>query len=288
MTQDDFIEKMNEYGIPSRYYSLGSYRNGECHYLIYEHGKYGVYYVERNHPDKLAEFSSVEDAYDFMCQDILEGFGKIQVGKAKLGIAGATIVKDAAGRAFVKVGERWVRTATSAEAATEFGTVTNLSEWKNATAGEIPAPLEKGNPARGTEKTPTALPGDNVQAGTFQYSERYTLSTTWRDEQGRLTWLDPLTNQKEVIPAGVPVQIDHILPKNKIKDIPGFNELPQNIKNEIFNDPDNLQPMAGTTNQSKGCKVESCGAGFDHIKGEPVSLDYKKYLQKNRIIFVEK
>ena len=203
-------------------------------------------------------------------------------------MAGASVVKDAAGRVFVKVGERWVRTATSAEAATEFGTVTNLSEWKSRTGEDIPVTLEKGNLAAGTEKTQAALPGYNVQAGTFQYSEKYTLSTTWLDEQGRLTWLDPLTNQKEVIPAGAAIQIDHILPKNEIKDIPGFNELPQDVKNEIFKDPDNLQPMAGTTNQSKGCKVESCGAGFDHIKGQPVSQDYKKYLQKKQNNFRRK
>ena len=209
-------------------------------------------------------------------------------GAGTLGMAGASVVKDAAGRAFVKVGERWVRTATSAEAATEFGTVTNLSEWKNTTAGEIPATLEKGNPSVGKEKTPTALPGDNVQSGTFQYSERYTLSTTWRDEQGRLTWLDPLTNQKEVIPAGVPVQIDHILPVNEIKKIENFEKLPRDIQNEIFKDPDNLQPMAGTTNQSKGCKVESCGAGFDHVKGEPVNEEYKNYLRDSQIRFQDK
>ena len=108
------------------------------------------------------------------------------------------------------------------------------------------------------------------------------------DEQARLTWLDPITNQREVIPAGVPVQIDHILPINEIKRIRDFGELPRDIQNEIFKDPDNLQPMAGTTNQSKGCKVESCGAGFDHIKGEPVSRDYKKYLQKKQDNFRRK
>ena len=77
MTRDEFINKMNEYGIDSRNYSLGSASNGECHYFIYENKKYVVYYIERNHPDKLAEFSAEEDAYDFMCKDILEGFGKI-------------------------------------------------------------------------------------------------------------------------------------------------------------------------------------------------------------------
>ena len=77
MTRNEFIEKMKEYSIHPSNYSLGSRSNGECHYLVYEYEKYAVYYVERNHPDKLAEFSSEEEAYDFMCQDILEGFGKI-------------------------------------------------------------------------------------------------------------------------------------------------------------------------------------------------------------------
>ena len=91
-----------------------------------------------------------------------------------------------------------------------------------------------------------------------------------------------------MIPAGAAIQIDHILPKNEIKKIRGFGELPADIQNKIFNDPDNLQPMAGTTNQSKGCKVESCGAGFDHIKGQPVHPNYKNNLRRSQIRFQDK
>ena len=150
-------------------------------------------------------------------------------------------------------------------------------------------PWVKNTESVAEEATSTVkLPSVTKPLETFTYSANYTLSTTWLDEQGRLTWIDPLTNQREVIPAGVLVQIDHILPKNGVRKIPGFEELPQDVKNEIFKDPDNLQPMAGTTNQSKGCKVESCGAGFNHIKGEPVHEGYKRYLSEKQRVFRQK
>ena len=132
------------------------------------------------------------------------------------------------------------------------------------------------------------LPSVTKPLETFTYSANYKLSTTWLDEQGRLTWLDPITNQREVIPAGAKIQIDHILQINEIKRIRDFGKLPRDIQNEIFKDPDNLQLMAGTTNQSKGCKVESCGAGFDHIKGEPVNAEYKEYLRDQQEVFRKK
>ncbi|MGV7182471.1 two-partner secretion domain-containing protein [Xanthomonas axonopodis] len=106
------------------------------------------------------------------------------------------------------------------------------------------------------------------------------ISSAWMNAKSELTWINPLTGAKEVIPATAKVHVDHVLPQNAIKQIEGFDSLPKSVQNEILKDPANLQPMIKSANCSKGCKVEADGAGWATWNGAPVSAEYKIYLEK--------
>lgn len=107
------------------------------------------------------------------------------------------------------------------------------------------------------------------------------IDKTWQDAEGNLLWRNPLTNVTEAIPAGAKVHVDHVLPKQYVKDnVLGFNELPANVQNALLNDPKNLQPMLASANCSKGCKVEfDVNGGWKTWNGEPVNGAYKEYLE---------
>lgn len=114
------------------------------------------------------------------------------------------------------------------------------------------------------------------------------VSDTWVNAKNELTWVNPLTGAKEVVPATANVHVDHILPQDAIKKIDGFNELPASVKNDLLNDPANLQPMIASANCSKRCNVEGVGDGWMTWNGQPVSAEYKEYLQTAQASFREK
>ncbi|WP_372372370.1 hemagglutinin repeat-containing protein [Xanthomonas sp. NCPPB 1638] len=106
------------------------------------------------------------------------------------------------------------------------------------------------------------------------------ISSTWLNAKSELTWINPLTGAKEVVPATAKIHVDHVLPQKAIKEIEGFDSLPKSVQNEILNDPANLQPMVKSANCSKGCRVETEDAGWATWNGVPVSAEYKDYLEK--------
>ncbi|WP_425479151.1 hemagglutinin repeat-containing protein [Pseudoxanthomonas composti] len=105
------------------------------------------------------------------------------------------------------------------------------------------------------------------------------VSDTWVNARNELTWVNPLTGAKEVVPSTAKVHVDHILPQDAIKKIDGFDELPVTVQKELLNDPANLQPVIASANCSKGCKVEGVGDGWMTWNGKPVSAEYKNYLE---------
>ena len=76
MTRDILILKLSVIGVHENSYSLGEIRNGDCTCVVEEDGKWNVYYVERDKPDKLAVFDSVEAAYSFVYEIFCKWLGK--------------------------------------------------------------------------------------------------------------------------------------------------------------------------------------------------------------------
>ena len=97
-----------------------------------------------------------------------------------------------------------------------------------------------------------------------------------------------MTNQREVIPAGANIHVDHILPIKEITRIENFEKLPRDIQNQILKDPENLQPMVASANCSKGCRIEADGNGWETWKDSQISRDYKDYLGRKQDEFRNK
>lgn len=76
MTRDQLILKLSELGVHSNSYSLGALRNSDCVCVVDEDGMSKVYYVERDKPDELGSFPSLEDAYDFVYATFCKWLGK--------------------------------------------------------------------------------------------------------------------------------------------------------------------------------------------------------------------
>ena len=121
---------------------------------------------------------------------------------------------------------------------------------------------------------PIASAGDNL----FWLNGK-TISGTWVNAKGDLTWVNPLTGVKEVVPDAAKVHVDHILPQAEIKEIPGFRSLPKEVQKELLNDVSNFQPMVAPANCSKGCRVEGVDGGWKTWGGQPISPAYKEYLE---------
>ena len=75
MTRDILILKLSVIGVHENSYSLGKIQNSDCTCVVEENGKWSVYYVERDKPDKLAVFDSVEDAYSFVYEIFCKWLG---------------------------------------------------------------------------------------------------------------------------------------------------------------------------------------------------------------------
>jgi hypothetical protein len=104
-------------------------------------------------------------------------------------------------------------------------------------------------------------------------------------ENGELKWINPIRNKPEVFKVLDKVHVDHIFPQKAIKEVNPieWEKLPKSVQDKLLNDPDNLQPMLGKANCSKGCKVEGSANEWDTwtINGETKKIDpnYKKTLQ---------
>ncbi len=103
------------------------------------------------------------------------------------------------------------------------------------------------------------------------------------DEAGNpLKWRNPLTNQIEDIPPGMNLHKDHLFPIKEIEDLRDFGKLSPAQQKQLLNDPMNYQPMEGSMNCSKGCKVEGTPNQWDTYKGQPLSPEYKQWLEKEQ------
>jgi filamentous hemagglutinin len=113
------------------------------------------------------------------------------------------------------------------------------------------------------------------------------LEAHWLNEKGELTWIDPLTNKREVVPDNALLERDHMLPKNEILGIDNFRALPKALQKEILEDPRNYQPMLKSPNCSKGCKTEGVDGGWSIWNGKPVSAAYKARIEMQQTRFRE-
>jgi hypothetical protein len=66
MTRDQLISKLAELDVHPNSYSLDALRNSECVCVVRIDKEWEVSYVERDMPERLASFSAVEGAYDFV------------------------------------------------------------------------------------------------------------------------------------------------------------------------------------------------------------------------------
>lgn len=96
--------------------------------------------------------------------------------------------------------------------------------------------------------------------------------------QGKDYAINPLTEKLEDA-TKIQVSVDHILPQSAFEKITNFDKLPKKTQEKLMNDPENLQPIWGRANSSKGGRVETETAGWSHWASKPISLDYREYLK---------
>nr|WP_257722047.1 hemagglutinin repeat-containing protein [Janthinobacterium sp. B9-8] len=101
----------------------------------------------------------------------------------------------------------------------------------------------------------------------------------WVNADNKVEWMNPVSGKRELLPDGVSLGVDHILPQNYIlKKIPDFSKLPPEVQKSLINDQINLQPITRSANSSKKSTVEWIDGGWKHFKGEPVHQSYKDFL----------
>lgn len=96
--------------------------------------------------------------------------------------------------------------------------------------------------------------------------------------QGKDYAINPLTEKLEDA-TKIQVSVDHILPQSAFEKITNFDKLPKKTQEKLMNDPENLQPIWGRANSSKGGRVETETTGWSHWASKPISLDYRKQLE---------
>ncbi|MGN4222013.1 hemagglutinin repeat-containing protein, partial [Burkholderia gladioli] len=82
-------------------------------------------------------------------------------------------------------------------------------------------------------------------------------------------YVDPLTNK--TVATNETLAADHFVPKNWIKQQPGFDQLTPEQQSSLLNDPVNTQGLPGTFNSSKGAKMPG---EWTTYKGQPLNPDY--------------
>ncbi|WP_256443904.1 hemagglutinin repeat-containing protein [Ochrobactrum sp. BTU1] len=144
------------------------------------------------------------------------------------------------------------------------------------------ATIVGGGPrARGTPKATGTIEEQlaAVKAGFYPTGYR----TELYDIAGKpVKWMNPLTGKLEDIPTGVNFHKDHIFPKNGIKNLQDFDMLTPSQQRELLNDPRNFQPLEGSINCSKGCKIEGTPNEWPTYKGQPLDPAYRDWLKSEQ------
>jgi hypothetical protein len=140
--------------------------------------------------------------------------------------------------------------------------------------------------ARGPKGKMLSLTDDVARAGTAPnrgfHSSGY--RSKFYDAAGNPTkWRNPLTGKLEDIPAGTKFHKDYVFPQAEIKRLDGYNELSPSQRTALLNDPKNFQPLNGSMNCSKGCKVNGGANQWDTYKGQPLNPQYKSWLQDQQL-----
>ena len=68
---------------------------------------------------------------------------------------------------------------------------------------------------------------------------------------------------------------DHIFPKARIKELPGFDKLTPDQQDAVLNNLKNFQGLPQSLNASKGSKID-----WDAYLGDPLNPKYAKALGK--------
>ena len=92
-------------------------------------------------------------------------------------------------------------------------------------------------------------------------------------------WRNPETGKLENIPAGAVFHKDHVSPLAGIRELKGFNELSPYQKASLLTDPKNYQPLLGSMNCSKGCRVVDTANDWKTYKGQPLNEGYREWLK---------
>ncbi len=66
MIRSELESKLAAIGVHPNSYSLDGIRNSDCVCVVDLNSQWKVFYVERDKPDELGIFNSVEDAYEFL------------------------------------------------------------------------------------------------------------------------------------------------------------------------------------------------------------------------------
>ena len=98
-------------------------------------------------------------------------------------------------------------------------------------------------------------------------------------------WRNPDTGKLEKIPAGAVFHKDHVFPLAEIRELRGFNDLSPYQKATLLTDLKNYQPLLGSMNCSKGCRVVGTANDWKTYKGQPLNEGYRNWLwkQQNRM-----
>ena len=92
-------------------------------------------------------------------------------------------------------------------------------------------------------------------------------------------WRNPETGKLEKIPADAVFHKDHVFPLAGIRGLDGFNDLSPYQKASLLTDPKNYQPLLGSMNCSKGCRVVGTANDWKTYKGQPLNEGYRKWLE---------
>jgi hypothetical protein len=190
------------------------------------------------------------------CAELFTAAGEIAAGDALAGTTLAPTVTVAAGMVVLREGDQIVGVVDEATGKAVKFTQDGL---------------------RGLEQILSA-PGP-----TTRYHKSGYRSEFYEEAGTAFRWRNPMNGRLEDIPSGVQFHKEHILPKKIIiNELKGFETLSPAQKNKILNDPRNFQPMEGTLNCSKGCRVQRTDNEWLNYKGEPLDANYREWLGRQQ------
>ena len=80
---------------------------------------------------------------------------------------------------------------------------------------------------------------------------------------------------------------DHVFPLAGIRELKGFNNLSPHQQASLLTDPKNYQPMLGSMNCSKGCRVVGTANDWKTYKGQPLNEGYRDWLKRAQNDMIE-